>query len=177
MKKHIIGFAIFSVIVGTAILVKSILYVPEVKNYTYTSVTKTSCWKMKQEASKDTPPIVRQAVLDLNTKQIDWELKVPRNESSVALHFFVNDSRGARYLETVFAPRSAASDGNLEFTSSYLWLDNLGSYQNLYVVPETISGAGFRMKDFQPKFNEQNATSVILYSGKSGYLTEKYFKK
>lgn len=56
MKKHIIGFAIFSLIVVAAIALSLQFYnspAPVLTNEPdYTSSTKNSCWKMKREPSK-----------------------------------------------------------------------------------------------------------------------------
>jgi hypothetical protein len=195
MKKHLFGFAIFSLIVGSAILVSSMfssprgVFVPVVETVSYDS-TQNSCWKMKRksfevretEAVKISKPFVRQAVLDLNTKQLDWDLVVPESATSVALHFFAKDARGVRHLKTEFVPilsvdKPSANGGVLEFTSSYLWLDKLGYYENLYVVPEAISRGELKRRSISPVFDETAATSVLLYTGQAGYPTEKYFRK
>ena len=176
MKKHILGFAIFSFIIASAVFLKFVFYVPESFDVPSPTVNR-SCWKMNREFAKISVPMVRQAVLDLNTKQMNWELKMPDSRGSVALHFFVKNSQGARYLATEFVPYNSSENGIFEFTSSYLWLDKLGAYENLYVVPEQISRSEFRARNFEPDFNENAATSVLLYSGKAGYLTESYFRK
>ena len=171
MKKHIIGFTLFSIIVGTAAFIYAMFNVVNVEEvfapaYTPTYQTK-SCWKMKRD-SKETnvgSPVVRQAVLDLKTKQLNWEVAAPETKSKIALHFFIKDENGTRYINSALAPETSFENGVIKATSSYLWLDNLASYENLYVIAEFTSRSDYKNKYAQPKFDSSNATSVLLYSG------------
>lgn len=176
MKKHIIGFAIFSIIVGSAVFVKAIfnisrdIIVPAADNYSYTTIKKTSCWKMRQELEERSAPVVKQAVLDLNNKRIDWAIYIPQMDSSrLALHFFVKDARSTRYITTELAPSMASSPNNkwITYTSSYISFNNFSPYENLYVVPEMISQEDARMKFFNPEFNEDIAVPVTVYGAKT----------
>ena len=183
MKKHIIGFTIFSIIVGTAAFIYAmfnIVNVEEVFTPAYTPAYQgKSCWKMKQDLKESNvdSPVVRQAVLDLKTKQLNWELAAPQTKSKIALHFFIKDENGTRYINSALAPESGFENGVIKATSSYLWLDNLDSYKNLYVVAEFTSWSNYQNKNNPPKFDSGRATSVLLYSGEQGYLTEKFFRE
>lgn len=190
MKKHIIGFAIFSLIVGSAVFIKALFYFPKETRVSYSYSTRNSCWKMKREGHPITNvPIVRQAVLNLDDKQINWELAVPETNSRVALHFFTKDSKGTRYLATELAPKGISGYPVLSYTSTYLGLiNNLGSRPNLYVVAEMIPSSDSQVRDFQPIFDENLATPVLVVSGKGegigggngsgrGYVIEKSFEK
>lgn len=183
MKKHIIGFTLFSIIVGTAAFIYAMFNVVKVEEVFTPAYTPTyqrnSCWKMKRELKETSvaSPVVRQAVLDLKTKQLNWELAAPLSNSQIALHFFVKDENGTRYINSAFVPKSGFENGVNKATSSYQWLDNLDSYENLYVTAEFTTWSDYQNRRLQPKFDAGRATSVLLYSGEQGYVTEKYFKE
>jgi hypothetical protein len=156
--------------------------VPAVETYDYTSGKRTSCWRMKHEAyrSGQQKLAVVQAVFNLSTSKLDLALATPQTESSIALHFFRKDASGTRYLETEFIEYPAFhkysyDKGVLEFTRSYRWLDDLGTYQNLYVIAEQVSRSDFRRRSFVPSFDETAAASISLYSGKTGYPTKQAY--
>lgn len=193
MKKHIIGLTLFSFIVSAAAIVYAVFNVPKivpVAPMRFVVAERTHC-KMKRAAnhSQVDLPVVTQAVFDLKTKQLNWELAAPLSSGSntsidfsgagskIALHFFVKNKNGTRYLNSVLAPGLATSENLvIKGSGSYEWLDNLNSYENLYVTAESTSWKKFQDKTVQPEFDAEKATSVLLYSGEQGYLTEKYFK-
>ncbi len=183
MKKHIIGFTLFSIIVGTAAFIYTMFNVVKVEEVFTPAYSPTyqrnSCWKMKRDLKESNVSflIVRQAVFDLKTKQLNWELTAPQINSKIALHFFVKDKNETRYINSVLAPGLSYENGVMKATSSYEWLDNLDSYENLYVMPEYTTREKFENKNVLPKFVAGKATSVLLYSGEQGYLTEKYYKE
>ena len=181
MKKHIIGLTLFSVIVSAAAVVFAVFNVPEIVSVSvpqYVLAERTHC-KMRQSAnrSKIDSLMVTQAVLDLKTKQINWELSTSSANPGIALHFFVKNRNGTRYVNSELLPVIYRNeDVPMNGTSSYEWLDNLGSYENLYVAAEYTTWKKFQDKTVQPKFDAEKATSVLLYSGEQGYVTEKYFR-
>ncbi len=193
MKKHIIGLTLFSFIVSAAAIVYAVFNVPEIVQVAaqrYVVAERTHC-KMKRavDNSQADSPVVTQAVFDLKTKQLNWELVAPLSsdskiavsfsdaDSKIALHFFVKNKNGTRYLNSVLTPSFATPENFvIKSSGSYEWLDNLDSYENLYVTAESTSWKKFHDKTVQPKFNAEKATSVLLYSGEQGYLTEKYFR-
>ncbi len=189
MKKHIIGLALFSLIVGTTAFVYAmfnIVRVEEVPAPTYyqTYSPTKSCWKMKRDLreSKFDSPKVIQAVFNVKTKQLNWKLDTPEINSPIVLHFFVKDKNGTRYIASEQglssgrrsgqvemdkrAIDSGGRNGEVKFTSSYLSLENLDSYENLYVITEVVPTAKTYNKNFQPKFDAEKATPVLVDSGK-----------
>ncbi len=186
MKKHIIGFAIFSLIVGTTAFIYAMFNVVRVEEvpaptYYQTYSPTKSCWKMKRELreSKLDSPKISQAVFNLKTKQLDWKLDTPEIAAPIRLHFFVKDENGTRYIasEQILSSglRSGqvgmdkraidmeGREGEVKFTSSYLSLDNLDSYENLYVIAERVPQTRV---NYQPKFDAVKATAVLVDSGK-----------
>jgi hypothetical protein len=183
MKKHLFGFAIFSLVVSTAIIVSAIFSSSHevfmlVVETTYGTRVTTSCWKMKGEYSQTESVTAKQAILDLKAKEISFHLDIPNLdfplESRIALHFFVKDIEGSYYLATEFpAPMIQNASGQRGIIKSNYWLNNLSSYQNLYVIPELISNRDFERGIFNPKFDESKATAVTINSGKSFYKTSR----
>jgi hypothetical protein len=194
MKKHLFGFALFSLIVGATAfgyaMFKKVRVdeVPAPAQYETYSSTK-SCWKMKRElreAKLDSPKI-NQAVFNVDTKEFNLRLETPETSSSVALHFFVKDKKGARYVASEQILGVVGRDDLLEkidsrtidekglneikVTGSYssldnLGLDNLGPYENLYVVAEFASAAKLYKRNYQPEFDAAKAVPVLIDSGK-----------
>lgn len=168
MNRHIAGFILFSFIIGTTAFIYamfSVITVREVSALTYSPAK--SCWKMKREIRESNigSPVISQAVLDLKTKQLSWKLAAPKTDSSIALHFFVKDEKGTRFIASELALGAGYGSNAKKFTSSYLWLDKLGSYNNLYVIAEPISIFNFKNKKVNPKFDASKAAPVLLYSG------------
>jgi hypothetical protein len=168
MKQHIFGFILFTLIVGTAGLISAfftelpsrdavkVFDVPRTVEY------KSSCWKQVKSPTGNSSARVVQATLDQKTKQLETDLFIEREASSVrsvnvSLHFFTKDAKGTHYLATekVWLEPFFNSDNRAaqSITSSYKWLDELGSYENLYVVAETKSST--------PRFSESNAVPVL----------------
>jgi hypothetical protein len=179
MKKHVLGLGLFSFIVITAVFVYSIFNVTHVEEVfvikniePYESYPMpNSCWKMKQ-ASKGTSVsklAVKQAVFDLQTKQFNWELTVPDIDEPVALHFFSNDEKGARYITSERIHSKFSHNGFLKFSNSYVWLNKRKSFENLYVIAQFDSEMKNRSEnyqinsnEFQPKFDAAKATPVTV---------------
>jgi hypothetical protein len=133
-----------------------------------------SCWKMKQALKERNigKLTVKQAVFDLQTKQFSWELATPEIDEPIALHFFSNDEKGARYITTEQINNKFSHNGFLKFSDSYGWLNKRKSYENLYVIAQFDS----EMKNysenyqvygnkFQPKFDPAKATAVTVDYG------------
>ncbi|MGI8493764.1 MAG: hypothetical protein ACR2L1_00435, partial [Pyrinomonadaceae bacterium] len=138
MKKHIIGFTIFSLIVSFAIFISVFFYLPENIDVAAPAVNSSS-WKIKQGINKSKLPVIRQALLDLDTKQMSWDIYVPETDTPIALHFFVKESGGVRYLGSEVVPFISSSSSNeINYKSSSFSTYHPNSLDNIYVVPEII---------------------------------------
>ncbi len=178
MKKHIIGLALFSFIVSTAAVVYALFPVPEiapVSEVITVSVpqynAKRSC-RMRLRSDNSASIEVRQAVLDLQTKQFNWELATPDIDEPIALHFFSNDDKGTRYITSEQINNKFSHNGILKFSTSYGWLNKRKSYENLYVIAQFDSEATNYSENyqvygnkFQPKFDAAKATAVTIDYG------------
>jgi hypothetical protein len=162
MKKHIFGIALFVTIVG----ISGIAYSVFIRDETIICSFPVNPLKYRDTTIQTNQPLVKQVVLDLKTKQINLEFSENNLKTSIALHFYTVDSNGSKYLKTQYAQTTS------DFTSSYLWLNNLKSYQNLYVIADEDPNTHRGMSSI-PAFDMSKATPVLLYSGKQGFLKEK----
>jgi hypothetical protein len=148
MKKHILGVSLFVSIVGISGLVYCILTQDN-------SIEKTFAISTNQADQI----LVKQAVLNLKTKKITWEMAKSDLNTPIVLHFFVVDENGAEYLASKNAPSGD------EITTSYRWLNNLKSYDNLYVMADIIDSKSAILSSTE-LFDPAKATAVLLNSGK-----------
>ena len=170
MKKHIFGFALFSFIVGTTGFIYAMLSIVNIEEVKVPSHSQTysptkSCWKMKRETSRANlnSPLVKQATFNLASKQLRWELAASEVNTPIALNFFIKGVNGTRYVNSTFVPTIAFRDGSVNATSSYEWLNNLDSYENLYVIAEPIGQGKRGYKNFSREFDASKATAVLVY--------------
>ncbi len=184
MNKHIVGFILFNLIVGTSIIIAAFFYqIPKYESVVVTPVTSEtytrSCWKSNKRYENNlTSAKVTQAVFDSKTQKLKTELFIKSRQNSftdikVALHFFVKDSNSTRYLATEDLTREEMNmrsisgiterriaEASFLVTSDYQWVGDLKSRDNLYVMPEVVN-AGMN-RDYTPVFYEVNATPVTL---------------
>jgi hypothetical protein len=169
MKKHFFGLALFSFIFGTTIFIYSMLHIANIEevaspNYSPTYSKRTSCWKMKRESNRANTksPIVRQAIFNSQTKQLKWELDTSGVNTPIVLKFFIKDEKGAHYINSRLVPAEAYQNGFVSATSFYE-LNNLDSYENLYVIAEPLSFSEQQYENFSLKFDADKATPVLVY--------------
>lgn len=167
MKKHIFGFALFSFIVGTAIFIYSMLNPFKVENnsapnYSPSDLRVNSCWRMKRNLNtkRSGSPIIKQAIFNLQSKQLNWELDTSTINTPIALNFFIKDDKGTRYINTKIVPINAYHNGRTGAASSFLWLNNLDSYENLYVTAEPVTN---NYEDVSKDFDLSKAAPVLIY--------------
>lgn len=191
MNKHIIGLIIFSFIVGmSAIIASFFVPMPQMPKIDSVSVSEsndyvyrgsTSCKKKKRKPrpkdySEMASAKVSQAVFDLNKKQLDTQFTIERADDStetvkVALHFFVNDRFTVQHIKTEFVTLTPNFDmGDKAMTtkiSSFRWLNNLESRENLYVIAEVVTDS-YNHKNYAPVFDSYEATAVLLSPKRNG---------
>ena len=181
MKQNIFGVILFSIIVGTAIYVsqpfKTLSSPSAVTEKPVIVESRSRCGKTVYR-----PPVVSslakikitQAFLNQNTNQLNTELEIQRKTNSVeyvgvSYYFFVKDGKATRFLanETIAVKPdfNGKNKVNQEIISSYSWLDGLDSKDNLYVIIEP-NDDGFRPNSSIPRFEENNATPILLLKEK-----------
>ncbi|MGI8640339.1 MAG: hypothetical protein ACR2MG_10390 [Pyrinomonadaceae bacterium] len=186
MNKHIIGFILFSLIVGTSAVFASFFYeTPKIDsiNVSETPVAYTgrSCWKSTKNYRSGLASVkISQAVFKLDTKELATDLSVTPGDESIknvrlALHFFVKDGYSTRYLATENLTNKNGDMKGLydlnedkfikttfSITSTYKLFRNLRSYENLYIIPQIITERDSFTDYAPPQFDETNATPVTV---------------
>ena len=167
MKKHIFGLAIFSFIVGAAAIVYGIFSyseIPSVSVPQYVLAERMHC-KMKRNLneSKIDSPTIYQAVFDVKNKRFSWYLSGSKRNSQTVLHFFISDSKGTQYIDSVPA-EGLNGDGDLNYSPFYRNIDKLDPNVNFYLIAEVdgVTSHGFHENNInhQVKFDAGKATAV-----------------
>lgn len=163
MKKHLWGFALFNLIVGTALIIAIMTgnFRRPAAKYTY-DVSKQSCWKNVRQNSlsrrnyeKNQNSIkVTQAVLDEKTDKLNMSFSIQRETPSTqqlnVRLTFVNGSYeetggkfdGSFRSESITLSPSFDVDNKAVFSMplSYKWLKSSDIKENFYVMAEIDNG-------------------------------------
>lgn len=149
MKKHIIGFTLFSIIVGTAAFIYAMFNVVNVEEVFTPAYTPTyqgkSCWKMKRDLKEPevNSPIVTQAVYNVKTKKLSWKLASLNSNYPTVLHWFLKDEKGIQRIDAFYA-RDLWGDRKINSSSELnSILSKLSSKTNLYIIANTKSSYVF----------------------------------
>ena len=176
MNKHIVGFILFNIIVGASAIAAALFYeMPKIESVSVPEVPVTytgkSCWKnFKMPVKGEVSTRVIQAVFDENTNELDMDLFLERKNHStesadVTLDFFVKTGSQTRYVASErvnLTPKFNLEDKAAQnITSSYQWLNDLKSHENLYVVPQWTFDAENNKRPV-PRFDELNAAPVTV---------------
>lgn len=182
-KQHLIGFIIFSLIVGTSVVVGSFyINIPERKAVMVadddfkTYNTKKHCRRKKRKKPKK-PKKPRKAekfsvkldqvVYNSEKEILTLDLSLPNTAekptkiSNIALNFFVSDKYGTRHLKTEYSPvyfENAFGEVDLIDLD---WLKNLQSRENLFVIPAAVSDNS-ENDIYRPVFIKTKAKPVLL---------------
>lgn len=162
MKKHLLGFALFNLIVGASILIALLTgsFQKPQTAYTY-DVSKQSCWKnvrqnslsrKNYENSQDAVKVT-QAVLDEKTGKLNMSFNIQREtpttqDIKVKLTFVNMISKGntnwdgdvRTELVTLSPNFNVDNKAVYSLPLSYKWLNNFGEKENLYVKAEIYNG-------------------------------------
>lgn len=183
MKKHLLGFAIFSLIVGTAAFVAALAReVPQpAKQFTY-EVSKTSCWKNVRQDSEirqstdygQASVKITQAVLNEKTRKLDTNFFIQRETPSTqkvrVKLTFVNSlpnengnwDDAVRTEYVILSPNfNVDNNGTQLMISSYQWLGDLNSGENLYVTAEVVNGRSNDLETVPRKINFNDFTPIL----------------
>lgn len=170
MKRHILGLTIFSIIIVAAILFKSAFLMTADNNFSpelisdYSPVKKKSYCRFSHRAEL---PVVKQAFLDYDTKRIDWQIYVPQTDAPIALHLFAKNADGEVHLVATEVMPIKGVNQVVKYSTVYTALSNFSPDESLYVVPETVSREAVNTMYFDPKFDENSAVPVTVFSARN----------
>jgi hypothetical protein len=188
MKKHIAGFVLFSFILVSAAFIAKIArnlfrqseatYVKLVKAYLQTKYGIKETEAKTGKVDKNSPRVT-QAFFNLTTKQVNLELLFKNmpdfdddNRLVLKFNYFRNNGKGVSFIhsETVrLLPESVSvsyegGKSSASIVGSYEWLDNLGSYESIYVSAEIADS--YSSNNTIPNFDADFAKEIVLFSGK-----------
>lgn len=177
MNRHYIGFALFSfIIMSSGFLALLFGDLPKIEQPKFDEVprfeSKVRCRKSSYRSDKKDAAMVRvyQAVLDESNNLLGTDLIVKRADDAtenvfVALHFFTKDGGEARHLKTetvLVVPDFTYSDrATHPVLSSFAWLENLESHENLYIIAEATKYRKYP-KTYVPSFDDEKAVAVLV---------------
>lgn len=194
MKKHLLGFTIFSLIVGGAAVISALFAgaaIPSAgKSFNY-EVSKRSCWRgarrnpenLQNSDNGQSSIKVTQAVLNEKTRRLDTDFFIQRETPStqsvsVRLTFVSGLSNGndswdgiVRTEDVTLTPDFGVDNRATDSTVlSYKWLDNLETKDNLYVRAEILNSRSTKQSaNFSYKINDTNFTPVLLMNKNRNY--------
>lgn len=185
MKKHILGLVLFSFIVGASAVVYSFFRFRETTlpmDTVYLSEKPTSTvFESDAQIGKIDAhsPVVRQAIFNFDTKEMNFELEINGKERTIKsfpikLSFFKKSGKETKFIASDSVGSNLAFiqfDGetvSARVARSYEWLNNLDSYDNLYVVAEAQTDKPNTA--LMPTFDARFARAVSLYSTNGGFL-------
>ncbi len=176
MKKHIVGLMLFTFIVGASAIIFGFFNVPEILEVSAPRYFSKSYEKPAQigKISADSP-VIRQAFFNRNTKQINLDLLLnstgdEEGRLPLKISFFRKSENGMRFVGSEKVELISASyqyEGEkvrAAITASYIWLDNLNHYDNLYVIAE-VDRKPYNSNE-PSIFDARFAKAVTLYAGK-----------
>lgn len=174
MKKHILGFGLFSLIIVASAI--AFVYFQPFDIYN----APTDNRRMTELPVEELPAVnigtkVTQAVINSETKQIDLEIALDKNDStnntfSLALYFYLNDGAGktkiiGREKITLCSNDYQNAKATVKIKDSLSWLNKLNTFENLYVMAQPVS-VGAEIQEFSPHFNANLAKPVLIYTEK-----------
>lgn len=155
MKKHILGIAIFSLIIGVSVFVYGFfVYNTKMKS----KVSAIS--EYKENVSEQ--PTISQASLNFKLKKLDIKFEHENFDKPIRLHIYKNDAKNISYLNTFYIRNSSDLYNLTKLTDYYYgWLFNESENNNYYVIAEYESNSTF-FENKPPMFREHKAHSVLV---------------
>jgi uncharacterized protein YxeA len=138
MKKHILGFVIFSLIIGSAVFVSAMFYKRAVKKEYVYEVSERSCWREVKRETKNNPAPVKivQAVFNSKTKQFDVDFSTLPTQN-VEVYLIYKKQNDMDNWEAGYKMESLTlmSFPNYKTTQSLIlpWIKDLKSTDSMYV--------------------------------------------
>ena len=155
MKRHVFGLLIFGFIVSAALISYRLFYIPD--------NLLLSCWTVKSVQQNSNNVIkIKQAVFDIDEEVLTFET-IANGNLPIELHFFTKNENSTRYVGSFYSLKSLKTN---EVRSCFKCLENLESYENLYVMAENTSWAEHQNDPRYPKFDANEATPILLDYGK-----------
>ncbi|MCU0239475.1 MAG: hypothetical protein MUC29_08540 [Pyrinomonadaceae bacterium] len=162
MKKHILGIALFSLIVGVLGVMLStenlpMIYNKESKSFEY---PKYDC------VANESNQVIKQAVFDKSTRTLDVKLCQVQENNGIRLNLFAKDANGVRFVKGFMSqprPELEMSSKNVAVKKIGEKIDIFDVYadENLYIIPELFN-ENSEFNNAKMVFDEKSAVSVLI---------------
>lgn len=162
MKKHILGLAIFSLIIGVSVffygLFKMQLTTCRFKSVDYREIEETGI--------NNNPNIIKQAVFNQNKNTFYFDLGKLDSDAGIVFHFYAKNNNNVRYLKgivTQYKPQIEIINkqkGMIDLENPNNPLINVSANENLYVIPVLIYDGSTTLNNV-PKFDHNSAVAVL----------------
>ena len=162
MKKHFTGIALFVFIIGISGFIANLfIEIPKpeifgVQNTVPVYESRTRC--SKQSRYSEQLKVITDAVYNEKTKQLYTTFAFGREHNHVGkmidLNFFVKDGNKTRFLMTEKVIAERVDWESVSQTSSFKWLTDRTSRENLYIIAECEGKS--------PVFDADKATAVLI---------------
>ena len=148
MKKHILGFVIFSLIIGTAVFVSAFVYKQVKREYVY-EVSSRSCWKQSKQPNeiKSNSVKIVQAFFTTYPKlsELEIEFSTPISQP-VEIQLYKNSTSAALLTKTVTLLPNVDNKSTIKLY--YKRIDDLRGLDNMYVTVRRLDDS-MAENDFQ----------------------------
>ena len=164
MKKHILGLAVFSFIVGTGAFVYGIFSCSEITPVAvqkYVPAERTHCkFKREIDQSENNSLNVAQAIYSVKTKTLMWQGTLPNEKAARHFNLWVLDRVNFIFIGSIAAENMA--DGKVYISDELnRSLDKIAPSDNLYMI-----GAGKNGEETHRFMsNARNAVPVTIDHG------------
>jgi hypothetical protein len=162
MKKHILGIALFSLIVG----VLGVLLATENLPMIYNKKTRTFEYPKYDCVAGESNQIIKQAVFDKSTRTLDVKLCQVQENNGIRLNLFAKDANGVRFVKGFMSqprPELEMSSKNVAVKKIGEKIDIFDVYtdENLYIIPELFT-ENSEFNNAKMVFDEKSAVSVLI---------------
>lgn len=169
MRRHTLGFLVFSFIIGSAAIIYASFSAMTTENTSVTALperysSRTSCWNMKRQAreSKISMPIIRQATLSAEGSLFIFEIGCVEKPKQISLYFYSKNERNTKLIavEEIDLKPSAACDNLSLLYRNFTWANELNRGENIYVIARDSN----QDDADSTEFDESLATPVSMAS-------------
>jgi hypothetical protein len=157
MKKHILGFVIFGLIIGVSVFVYGVFVVKN--NKTSCVLERIKDKEISEAVVKNDTKILKQAVLNIKTNQLTLDFQRTSTGQPIALHFFVKDSEMPKYNFTEYVFTDAS-----QYKIDLPQLSRINYHNNLYIIAEAVTTEeAFGDKKSVKQFFDADKAISVLY--------------
>lgn len=176
MKRHLIGFLIFNLIIATSFVICQCLIDNQLERIDFVS----SGYFLKNKPFEKSNVKVIQAIFNQHTKQLDigflYNREGSTQEANIALHFYNRDGKNIRYItsERITTRFSINIEQNRVLHESFTceWLAKPNSNENYYVWIEELPKNTVITKTPISNFDFSSTVPILIDYSMDDYIEQ-----